>query len=125
MIFRQLTRIVSGGRSSVDRAALDFALTLGLDYGGWRPHSSWTKNFPAPPGIRAKYPSLEQTPSADPRQRTRWNVRDSDGDLIIVASEISVSEASAYTVACAIAHKKPPALIDRRSAHACLAAARQ
>jgi hypothetical protein len=79
MIFRRRTRIVSGGQRRVDRAALDFALRLGLDFGGWRPRGGWAEDFPDPPSIRAKYPRLEQTPIADPRRRTQWNVRDGDG----------------------------------------------
>jgi hypothetical protein len=29
------------------------------------------------------YPELRETPSADPAQRTRWNVRDSDATLVL------------------------------------------
>jgi hypothetical protein len=33
-----IARLVSGGQSGVDRAALDVALELGLPCGGWCPH---------------------------------------------------------------------------------------
>jgi Circularly permutated YpsA SLOG family len=77
-------KIVSGGQSGVDRAALDAAIACGLSYGGWCPRGGWAEDLPDPPGLLAKYPQLKETPSADPAQRTEWNVRDSDAVLILV-----------------------------------------
>ncbi len=114
-VARGLARIVSGGQSGVDRAGLDFAIRRGLDYFGWCPQDGWAEDCPDPPGLLAKYPRMKQTPSADPKQRTRWNVRDSDGTLVIVASEISVSPGSAYTIDCARARRKPHLVTDLRS----------
>jgi len=71
-------KIVTGGQSGVDRAALDVALELGLDRGGWCPAGRWAEDGP----IEARYP-LRETPSADPAERTEWNVRDSDGTLLL------------------------------------------
>ena len=31
-------KIVSGGQTGVDRGALEAAVALGLDFGGWAPH---------------------------------------------------------------------------------------
>ncbi|MBR1589054.1 MAG: hypothetical protein IJ658_12100 [Kiritimatiellae bacterium] len=31
-------KIVSGGQTGVDRGALEAAMVLGLDFGGWAPH---------------------------------------------------------------------------------------
>jgi hypothetical protein len=84
---REVARIVSGGQTGVDRAALDFAIAQGLDYGGWCPRGGWAEDAATPPGVLAAYPRLRQTPSADPAQRTRWNVRDSDATLIVVSYE--------------------------------------
>src|ERR1700728_4470550 len=86
-------KLLSGGQSGVDRAALDVAIERGLPYAGWCPKDGWAEDFPAPPGVLAKYPQLQETPSADPAQRTEWNVRDADACLIIVeAGGSSVSD---------------------------------
>jgi hypothetical protein len=76
--------IRSGGQTGVDRAALDFALRTGLSYGGWCPRGGLAEDFPAPPGLLAKYPCLRETPSAESEQRSAWNVRDSQATLILV-----------------------------------------
>ncbi len=75
-------KVVSGGQSGVDRAALDAALELGVPCGGWCP-----KGRRAEDGrIDGRYP-LAETPSSDYSERTRWNVRDSDGTLILAWGE--------------------------------------
>jgi Circularly permutated YpsA SLOG family len=48
--------IWSGGQTGVDRAALDFALRVGPDYGGWCPRGGWAEDFTMAPGLLAKYP---------------------------------------------------------------------
>lgn len=100
---RLLLRIVSGGQSGVDRAALDFAARRGFGFGGWCPRGGWAEDFPDPPGVLARYPQLAETPAADPAQRTRWNVRDSDATLILVSGGIDVSEGCEATLAAALA----------------------
>ncbi|SDB16132.1 putative molybdenum carrier protein [Bauldia litoralis] len=77
--------VVSGGQTGVDRAALKAAVALGLAHGGWVPRDGWAEDQPQPPGICADYPELKPTPSADPVERTEWNVRDSDRTLILVS----------------------------------------
>ena len=74
----ELRKIVSGGQTGVDRAALDWALASGGPCGGWCPLGRWAEDGP----IDARYP-LRETPGADPAQRTEWNIRDSDGTLIV------------------------------------------
>ena len=81
-----LKKIVSGGQTGADRAALDVAIERGLDWGGWCPKGGWAEDFLVPPGLLEKYPHLTETPSPHPRQRTEWNVRDSDAALIITDS---------------------------------------
>ncbi len=105
-------RIVSGGQSGVDRAALDFAARRGLAYGGWCPRGGWAEDFPHPPGVLLKYPALRETPSRRPAQRTRWNVRDSDATLILIASEAALSLGTAFTLSCAVALARPHLVVD-------------
>ena len=73
-----LLRVVSGGQTGVDRAALDTAFALGIACGGWCPRGRKAEDG----AIDQRYP-LAETPSARYSQRTRWNVRDSDGTLIL------------------------------------------
>jgi hypothetical protein len=76
--------LVSGGQTGVDRAALDVALERGMPCGGWCPADRWAEDGPIDP----RY-SLRETPSADAVQRTEWNVRDSDGTMVLLASDAS------------------------------------
>lgn len=78
-----VVRVVSGGQTGADRAALDVALELGIDYGGWCPAGGWAEDFPEPPGLLAVYPKLRPTAEPQPAARTRLNVRDSDATLIV------------------------------------------
>jgi hypothetical protein len=71
-------KVVSGGQTGVDRAALDVALALGIPCGGWCPRGRRAEDGRLPD----RYP-LQETPTADYPQRTAWNVRDSDGTLIL------------------------------------------
>ena len=79
----RINRIVSGGQTGADRAALDVAIELGVDYGGWCPAGGWAEDFTVPPGLLAVYPELTATTDPDPATRTRLNVRDSDATLIV------------------------------------------
>ena len=93
--------IQSGGQTGVDRAALQVAVALGIHYGGWRPKDGWAEDSPTPPGVRAHYPLLVETPSADPRQRTAWNVRDSDATILMIKGHSPVSPGADFTQVCA------------------------
>ena len=44
-------KIVSGGQTGVDRAALDAAIELGIEYGGWCPNGGWAEDHVIPPGV--------------------------------------------------------------------------
>jgi hypothetical protein len=72
-----LEKIISGGQTGPDRAALDFALAHTLPHSGWCPLGRWAED-----GRLASRYLLTQTPDSDPKQRTEWNVRDSDGTVI-------------------------------------------
>jgi len=71
-------KIISGGQTGVDRAALDVALELGLECGGWCPKGRRAEDGPIPP----RYP-LRETDSEQYPPRTEVNVREADGTLIV------------------------------------------
>ncbi len=97
--------VVSGGQAGVDRAALDVALDLGLPCGGWCPKGRLAEDGP----IDRRYP-LRETPSDEYAQRTEWNVRDSDGTLVLTRG--AVTGGTAYTVDVAARLRKPSLVID-------------
>lgn len=99
------TRIVSGGQTGVDRAALDVALEHGIDCGGWCPQGRKAEDGPIP----ERYP-LKETPWDGYPQRTEWNVRDSDGTLILTRGE--PDRGTALTLRLAQEKKKPCLVVD-------------
>jgi len=101
-------KLMSGGQSGVDRAALDVALACGVDYGGWCPKGGWAEDVAEPPGLLVRYPNLRETPLADPAQRTEWNVRDADACLIIVdGAGLEVSAGTSLASDLAHRYRKP------------------
>jgi hypothetical protein len=100
-----IEKIVSGGQTGVDRAALDVARELGLPCGGWCPKGRKAEDGP----IAHRYP-LQETPSDDYVQRTVWNVRDSDGTLILTRGQ--PTEGTALTIEVAERQGKPHLVMD-------------
>ena len=105
--------IVSGGQTGVDRAALDAAIAAGWPYRGWCPKGGWAEDRPDPPGVRAHYPALQETPDSSPAQRTAWNVRDADALIVLVDGRgLAVSKGTALALAQAEQTGKPHIVID-------------
>lgn len=77
-------KIISGGQTGVDRAALDAARQFDIAIGGWCPRGRLAEDG----SITGIYP-LSETPSKDYVQRTTWNVRDSDGTLVLHAGTMA------------------------------------
>ncbi len=100
-----IERVVSGGQTGVDRAALDAALARGLTCGGWCPKGRRAEDGAIP----NRYP-LTETESADYRLRTQRNVSDSDGTLILAIGELTGG--TALTRDIALAQAKPLLLVD-------------
>lgn len=106
-------KIISGGQTGVDRAALDVAIERGIDWGGWCPKGGWAEDLPDPPGLLAKYPHLKETPGPHPLQRTEWNVRDGDANLILIDTKgLSVSIGTQRAHKWAGQHGKPQLVLD-------------
>jgi hypothetical protein len=106
-------KIITGGQTGVDRAALDVAIEHGVPWGGWCPSGGWAEDFPDPPGLLARYPRLRETALSDPAQRTEWNVRDSDAILVIVdRAGLAVSKGTSGAAEWAGRHRKPFLVID-------------
>jgi hypothetical protein len=72
-------KIISGGQTGVDRAALDAAFVAGASCGGWCRAGRIAEDGRIPD----RYPLME-LPGAGYLQRTRKNVEDSDGTLAII-----------------------------------------
>ena len=106
-------KIISGGQTGVDRAALDVAIERSMAWGGWCPRGGWAEDFPDPPGLLETYQHLRETPGRHPLQRTEWNVRDSDATLIITDGEgLSVSIGTRRAHQWAHQHGKPLLVVD-------------
>lgn len=95
-----IKKIVSGGQTGVDRAALDAAIELDIPHGGWCPKGRIAEDGT----LIAKY-LLDETETNDYTIRTKFNVRDSDGTLIILRG---VAEGgTAMTIEEALESEKP------------------
>ena len=100
-----IERIVSGGQTGVDRAALDAALAAGFPCGGWCPRGRRAEDGV----IDARYPLIE-TPGESTLERTRANVGVSDATLIVCLGP--AAGGTRDTVDCAAAARKPALVID-------------
>ncbi|KTC93995.1 putative molybdenum carrier protein [Legionella erythra] len=78
-----IEKIVSGGQTGVDQAALLIATEMGIDIGGWCPKGGLDENNV---NVLKQFPALKEATTSDPDERTKLNIRDSDGTLIIVPS---------------------------------------
>jgi hypothetical protein len=109
----RFARLVSGGQSGADRAALDFAISHDIPYGGWCPKDGWAEDHPTPPGLLIRYPGLTPTASSDPSERTRRNVIDSDATLVVVNAD-ATSVGTDLTRRTARAAGRPLLVVDTR-----------
>ena len=100
-----MLKIVSGGQTGVDRAALDAALELGIPCGGWCPDGRIAEVGPLP----ARYPLCERK-GGGYVERTLANVVESDGTAIIHAGELEGG--TLHTLECCVESGKPYLLVD-------------
>ena len=99
--FRVLPKVISGGQTGADRAALDFALANGIPHGGWCPRGRLAEDGT----IAARY-QVTETPDSDYVQRTEWNVRDSEGTVIFSIAP-ALTGGSKQTAEFAEQYRKP------------------
>lgn len=98
-------KIVSGGQTGTDRAALDAAMENAIETGGWCPEGRLAEDGP----IDSRYP-LIVLPNAGYKQRTLQNVIDSDGTLIIYFD--MPTGGTKLTIVYCENERKPKLLID-------------
>lgn len=80
---RVITKIISGGQTGVDRAALDADAACGIAGGGFCPKGRRAEDGPIPP----HYP-LTELASADYPTRTRRNVHAADATLVLTRGRL-------------------------------------
>ncbi len=103
----QNLRIVSGGQTGADRAALDWAIERGIPHGDWCPKGRLFED-----GLIAPRYQLQETPGGNYPQRTEGNARDSDG-TVVFSIEAVLSDGSKKTVSLAHKRGKPVLYISR------------
>ncbi|MCX7722069.1 MAG: putative molybdenum carrier protein [Verrucomicrobiae bacterium] len=96
-----IEKIVSGGQTGADRAALDFAIAHGIAHGGWCPRGRLAED-----GVIGPQYNLTETPLAETAQRTELNVRDSDATVIFSIGRV-LTGGSKFTAECAARYNKP------------------
>ena len=100
-----IQKIISGGQTGADRAALDFAIKHGIPYGGWVPKGRKTEDGT----LSGKY-HLQEMATGQYSKRTEKNVLDSDGTLIL--SHGLLTGGSALTTGFAMKYGKSWIHID-------------
>jgi hypothetical protein len=98
-------KIISGGQTGVDRAALDAAIKHGVECGGWCPAGRLDEFGRIPD----RYP-VKELEHGGFEDRTRANVRESDATIAIYFGELRGG--TAETVKFCVEQKKPHQLID-------------
>lgn len=98
-------KIVSGGQTGVDRAALDVAISLGIPHGGWCPRGRRAEDGQIPDCYR-----LEETVAAEYPERTERNVIDSDATLILCGGR--PAGGTLLSLRLAKKHEKPCWVVD-------------
>jgi hypothetical protein len=100
-----IKKIISGGQTGADKAALDVAIKLNIPHGGWIPKGRITEEGP----LSDKY-QLQAMPTDSYPERTEQNVIDSDGTLIICHGK--PTGGSDYTREMVLKHKRQLLHID-------------
>jgi hypothetical protein len=100
-----IEKIISGGQTGADRAALDVAIKFNIPHGGWIPKGRKAEDGRLPD----KY-QLQEMSTASYPQRTEKNVLESDGTLIFSRGE--PTGGTRYTRMTSLKHRKHLLHID-------------
>ena len=104
-LFPTNIKIISGGQTGVDRAALDFALNYNIPCGGWCPKGRLAEDGVIPD----KYP-LKESNTLDYNERTEKNISFSDATIVIHSNK--VDKGTKLTIDLCLKYHKPLLLIN-------------
>lgn len=111
-----LTRIISGGQTGVDQAALRAAISFGIAIGGWCPPGRVSEDGVIPdtfPLTETPDDRSHDAPNTPRSQRTEWNVRDSDGTLVLCLGPLDDADTGTrFSASCATRYGKPLFVAD-------------
>ena len=100
-----IEKIISGGQTGAERAALDVAIKFNIPHGGWIPKGRKTEDGRLPDRYQ-----LQEMPTSSYPSRTEQNVLDADGTLIFSRGE--PTGGTRYTRIAALKHRKHLLHID-------------
>ena len=98
-------KIISGGQTGVDRAALDAALELKMECGGFCPKGRKSEDGRIP-----EYYPLTETATSEYSERTELNVKTGGGTLVVIDKD--ADQGSSLTITLCKFHNKPYLVID-------------
>lgn len=104
-----IKKLISGGQTGADIAALDVALKHDFPHGGWCPRGRLSLDGRIPDRYQ-----LVETPKESYLQRTEWNTRDSDGTVVFTFAA-QPTGGSKRTIDYAQKHGKPWLHISKHS----------
>jgi hypothetical protein len=111
----RIRKVISGGQTGVDQAALRAAQDCGLDVGGWCPPGRLCEAGVIPDRFPLQETPEDRSPLAPdiPRsQRTEWNIRDSDASLILRPASLAVDPGTDWAEQYAARLGRPVLIVD-------------
>lgn len=105
----QLQKVISGGQTGVDRAALDAAYDAGYLTGGWCPPGHCSDDGQIPEKFNLVETVKEHSkhaPNVARSLRTELNVRDADATLILCPDIFIIDDGTSVTLQFANKYKK-------------------
>ena len=100
-----IRKIISGGQTGADRAALDTAIKFNMEHGGWVPAGRKAEDGVIPPVYH-----MDEMPTDECAQRTEQNIRDAQATVIIARGPLEGG--TLLTRELALTLKKPLCYID-------------